>query len=375
MVIYINVFLRRTIAGIANDCWFYAAIAAYTVIGVALLSALGATDRATYEPYIIRWPVLFGITMPAIALLIDVLLVLHRFNSKRGLAFRKTFSPSRLGYLVSGIALIMAMMMFQGTFTSVKNALTLFHGGTFPYDRTQADIDKAIHFGVDPWVWLNKVTGTDMIRMVVEWNYNVLWFVLCFSALFFIATSPKVAAIRGRYIACFMLVWVVLGNVIAGLFLSAGPAFYGAVTGDKIRFAEQLAFLARGAGAGSSAANYQEYLWSLHESGRVGLASGISAFPSVHVGLITLNALAISEWSRRVGVLAFAYVAFICASSVYLAWHYAIDGYVSVAVTIAIWWAAKKVETRLPKHASVTTVEERQTAPPYSFRSATSSTR
>jgi membrane-associated phospholipid phosphatase len=148
--------------------------------------------------------------------------------------------------------------------------------------------------------------------------------------------------VRSRYLFAFMLLWIVVGNVLAGLFLSAGPAFYGLVTGDVGRFADQLAFLARGDGVAHSAATYQNYLWNLHDSGETGLASGISAFPSVHVGLISLNAFFLYGYRRRLGIAAFCYVLFVGVSSVYLAWHYAIDGYVAFAAAGLIYLAIMK---------------------------------
>jgi hypothetical protein len=206
----------------------------------------------------------------------------------------------------------------------------------FPQDLVQADIDRWLHFGVDPWRWLLAIGESDALRAALEWNYNVAWFALVFGALFFVATSPAAAGIRTRYVAMFMLVWVVCGNVLAGLFLSAGPAFFGFVTGDEARFAEQLAFLARGADGSHSAAAYQAYLWSLHASGQSGFGSGISAFPSVHVALVAMNAFFLAERWPRLAIAAWAYVALIVASSVYLAWHYAIDGYVSILVVGAM---------------------------------------
>ncbi|TIX65876.1 MAG: hypothetical protein E5V33_06590, partial [Mesorhizobium sp.] len=151
--------------------------------------------------------------------------------------------------------------------------------------------------------------------------------------------------------ACFMAVWIIVGNVLAALFLSAGPAFYGAVTGDVARFGEQLAFLAHGAASRNSAVTYQQYLWSLHEARQAGFASGISAFPSVHVGLAMLNALFLREYDRRLGALAFLYVVFVAVSSVYLAWHYAIDGYVSAAVTLVVYAIARKLIPADPRPA------------------------
>lgn len=333
---------RETRAMIRADAPFYLAILIYTVCALLLLDLLGAREQAAYAIYVKRWALLFLFVMPAIALSLDAIRLVHRFDTRRRLAARRVFSTNRLARLFAGIALLMAMVLFQGSFTSIKNVLPLMQGG-FPHDAAQADIDRWLHFGADPWQWLYALGENAVMRAVVEWNYNVLWFVISFGALFFVVTSPRAADIRNRYIAMFILTWVVLGNVLAGLFLSAGPAFYGAVTGDEARFAAQLAFLAGNEGSSHSAAAYQAYLWSLYESGRAGFGSGISAFPSVHVGLIALNAFFLADHSRRWGALAFAYLAFIVASSVYLGWHYAIDGYVSIAVVAAFHFALKRV--------------------------------
>lgn len=86
---------------------------------------------------------------------------------------------------------------------------------------------------------------------------------------------------------------------------------------------------------------FQEYLWTLYQSGTIGLGSGISAFPSMHVALATVVALYAWEWSRKLGFVAWVYVAFILCSSVYLGWHYAIDGYASIVVVSGLYWALR----------------------------------
>lgn len=287
--------------------------------------------------YFGQWTKVFLFAMPVIAIAFDLFLLVHRFDRRRALAFRRIFSPKRMAGLISGVFLLGGLMFFQGSFTSIKNMLPALRGG-FVDDRAQADIDAWLHFGVDPWIWLHSILGQDWVRSIIEFNYNVLWFVLCFGALFFVATSPSADGIRKRYLLLFAFVWIGCGNILAGLFLSAGPAFYGDVVGDHARFADLVAFLSRGEGS-SSAAGYQTYLWELHESGSAGFGSGISAFPSIHVGLITLNALFLNSYSRRLGIVAFLYVAFIQISSVYLGWHYAIDGYVSMVVVVAAYYA------------------------------------
>lgn len=356
---------RTTLAGafaaqVRGDAWLYAFVAGYSALGIALLVATDSWDRATYSIYFLRWLTIFAFLFPALAVLIQYAQVIHRFDQRRTLALKRAFNADRTARLLAGSLLLIVLVFFQGTFTSIKNALSVWHGG-FPYDRVQADIDRWLHFGTDPWRYLLVVGDHPFIRQMVEWNYNVLWFALVFGALFVVATSPRLASVRGRYILCFMLVWIVCGNVLAGLFMSAGPAFYGEVTGDTARFAEQLSFLAGGLGQANSAAEYQAYLWRLHESGQTGFGSGISAFPSVHVGLVAMNVYFLQERSRLLALAGYAYLAFIVASSVYLGWHYAIDGYASIIVVLALhvlvrkaWRApASRASTRAARPAAV----------------------
>ncbi|MDG4905313.1 phosphatase PAP2 family protein [Mesorhizobium sp. WSM4898] len=327
---------------VRRDSGLYLAIVIYVLAGLIFLNAIGAADRLAFSIYFGSWISLNGFALPTTAILADAILIMHRFNSRRRLVAKRVFSTGRLAYSLSGLCLLMALMIFQGNFTSVKNGMSAWQGG-FQFDVLHADIDAFLHLGADPWRWLYSVAESDLVRAIIEWNYNVFWFLLNFVGLFFVATSPMVASVRTRYLACFMAVWILVGNILAALFLSAGPAFYGAVTGDTARFGEQLAFLARGAGSSNSAAAYQQYLWSLYEAKQTGFATGISAFPSVHVGLAMLNALFVREYSRLLGAFALLYVAFVAVSSVYLAWHYAIDSYVAVIVVSVIYIVARKL--------------------------------
>lgn len=339
---YVHSFASQTIASIRADAILYLMIVSYALIGLIFLATVGADDRAAYSFYIERWPWIVGIFMPAAAISFDLFWIVHRFNRRRGSVMRKVFGPARLAHFVSGICLLIAFTVFLGTFTSVKNGLSVWQDG-FPFDRVQADIDAALHFGVDPWRWLFVVLKDDTVRSVIEWNYGLGFFILCFGTLFFVVTSPRTAHLRMRYLVSYMVMWIIVGNIFAGLFMSAGPAFYGFVTGDLSRFAEQVQFLARDTGGENLAANYQAILWERYIAGKTGGATGISAFPSMHVALAVFNALFAWEHSRRLGIVATAYAVVIAASSVYLAWHYAIDGYAAAALTVLIYFAARKL--------------------------------
>lgn len=325
-----------------SDAPIYVVAALYVAIGYAVMAGKGYLAFGTLQAYLTAWSVNFGLLGPVFVTIFGLLHIVIRLNKRRGLAYRAMFAPDRVGRFVAGtILLLTAMLLFTTMFSAVKTSFPIDHG--FRFDVAHADIDKAIHFGVDPFRLLYAVAEHPLVLRIVEANYNVLWFIICYFTLYWVVTSPRTKSIRVRYVLTWMLSWAIIGNLIAGTWLSAGPAFYGLVTGDTNRFADQLAFLATTAGEKNSAFNFQSYLWSLYAGGKVGIGSGISAFPSIHVAVTTINALFIGEISRRFAVVMWAYVGFIILSSVYLGWHYAIDGYVSVVCVLAIYWALRRL--------------------------------
>lgn len=321
---------------IREDRIIYAVVLVHAAVAVAAIWSTGVSSAFAYLAYFPTWPFVFLVFFPILYGLLVTLRVVHRLERRRVTATRLILSDKRMAHFGAGLVLLCAIMVFQGTFTSFKNAFPTWWGG-FPFDVFQADLDKSLHFGSDPWHYLYAIGESGIVRAFIEWNYNQGWFILCFSALFWVAVSYETRAIRTRYFLCYVLLWIIVGNVFAGLFLSAGPAFYGNVTGDTVRFAGQMAFLGESSEGMHSAVRMQHYLWATQQRGEAGFGSGIAAFPSMHVALVTLNALFLYAHSRKAGLLAFGYVGLIIASSVYLAWHYAIDGYFAVVVTVIVY--------------------------------------
>jgi membrane-associated phospholipid phosphatase len=81
----------------------------------------------------------------------------------------------------------------------------------------------------------------------------------------------------------------------------------------------------------------------MHVSGQPGLGTGISAFPSMHLALFTMNAMFLREFKPSWVPWAWAYTAILLVSSVYLGWHYAVDGIASIALAAGIYFAVRKV--------------------------------
>lgn len=337
-------YLDETTRAVRRDAAVYLLIVVHAFAGLLFLEYTGIAETVSYGLYFDRWAIRTVLFMPVVLVLGTYLLQLRR-GQRRRTALAYAVSARRLATLTTAVVMLFAFMLFQGAFTSVKNGLSLAWGG-FPHDRLQADIDAALHFGIDPWRLMFAVVRDKTFLAIVEWNYGVMWFFVSFGALVAAILSPGGNALRRRYLVTFILVWAVAGNLFAGLFMSAGPAFYGAVTGDAGRFAEQLSWLALHDGG---SAFYQDYLWRLHIEGVTGFGSGISAFPSVHVALAAMNAMFAWSIDRRLGIAAWLYVAFIQFSSVYLAWHYAIDGYAGIAITAVVYQAVARLPSLLAR--------------------------
>ena len=134
------------------------------------------------------------------------------------------------------------------------------------------------------------------------------------------------------------VVWIGLGNFVAGIFLSAGPVYYGYMTGDADRFSEFFTAINAYGFQNTGTPRVQEMLWNYHVEGHASLGSGISAFPSVHVGMATLIGLYLWRKLGRFGAVALLFPLAIQIFSVLLGWHYAVDGYFSIAVVLVAWY-------------------------------------
>jgi hypothetical protein len=262
-------------------------------------------------------------------------------------------SPIRFGWLVikdlriveRGIIALPCLLLFpqfSSAFTSVKSAIPLLQ--PFGLDPLFARWDSLIHGG-HAWELIHPLVGYPLVTFALNISYNLwLFMILITFALVTVMTSDR--ELREQYLLSFFGCWILLGSVAAIGLSSAGPCFYGLLyPGDPyaplmsyLRSVDELYPI--------WALPTQDMLWANYESNSTGLGSGISAMPSLHVALATLNALLLSRLSRSAGILGWAYLALILVGSVHLGWHYAIDGYVSILAVMLIWRVAGWWATR-----------------------------
>ena len=158
-----------------------------------------------------------------------------------------------------------------------------------------------------------------------------------FVILFCVTFSVGNERVRSQYLIAFVLVWAILGNVVATLVSSVGPAFVFPFYNDST-FDPLMDYLR------TTDKTYS--VWALvgqnallADAGLDGprLGSGISAFPSLHVAVATLNAIYLWRFGRLLRWSGVAFLVAIQLGAVHLAWHYAVDGYASMLATPVIW--------------------------------------
>lgn len=309
---------------------------------LALLAGKGTNGLAP-QTYILNFNLYLAALFVALVIVLATALTRHRPASPiRFVA--ASFTPSGFSsQLVGGLPMLLALVIFLPVFGLMKSAIPLF--SSYTWDDTWIQLDRVLH-GTDPWRILQPVFGYPLVTSILAGSYH-LWLLLIYAGgvgfCFFVGDRE----LRARFFITYFASWALLGNAMAIAFASVGPCFVGPMFGDH-RFDEQMAYL--------RAANehypvmtlaVQQQLADWYTSGEAGLGRGISAMPSMHVSVAFLFFLAMRRISRVAGLLFGIFFVIIMIGSVHLAYHYAVDGYVSIAATWLIWLAAGAAARRI----------------------------
>ncbi|WP_017930847.1 phosphatase PAP2 family protein [Robiginitomaculum antarcticum] len=241
------------------------------------------------------------------------------------------------------IKLVIALFSFA-TFIFVYSTVKTRIPAVQPYvwDEFFMRLDRAFFLGNDPWTLFRWVYDVPIVLRVMDFIYDI-WAVILVGiwALSFV-TRRADARDRYRVPLALMLTWFIGGNVLAVIFSSAGPCYYGAITGLPDPYSAQMGALTLiDEVSPLRAVNYQDILWSVYESPSLGLG-GISAFPSMHCATSFL--LVLMAWNKPVWrAAALTFFGFIFISSFVLAWHYAVDGIFAIPIALLGWWLAGKL--------------------------------
>ncbi|GEM_PF-347856 len=246
---------------------------------------------------------------------------------------------SRFGIarVAGAAAAVLLMVVFLQLFEAVKTAIPVIH--PFSWDQALYHADRALALGHDPWRLLQPFLGHPVVTHVLDDGYAI-WYVVIMGTLLWQCWSPR-RGLRDRFLLAFVLCWAVLGSVLATLFSSAGPTYYGQVVGHPDPYTPLMDYLRRVDAVHSvTALKIQRYLWEGYTGVAVHSVQGISAMPSLHVSMAVLATLVAARYRRWLAVPFGAFTVLVFLGSIELAWHYAVDGYVAAVLTLGCWWAA-----------------------------------
>jgi hypothetical protein len=241
--------------------------------------------------------------------------------------------PVKAGLPLLGVAIVLLPY-----FSKMKSAIPLFNDYT--WDQTFIAWDRAIFFGYDAWEVLQPILGFPVVTAFLALLYQ-LWFLLLYPGVMFFAFAKIDRTVQRQFFLSYMLSWTLIGGLMATLLASVGPCFVAPLLGYDT-FDAQMAYL--------NAANehvpimvlpVQELLLEWYSKAEDGLGSGITAMPSMHVAIAFLYWIAVCRISPKWGAAFGVFFAVIWISSVHLAYHYAVDGLVSVIAVAAIWTLSK----------------------------------
>jgi hypothetical protein len=232
-----------------------------------------------------------------------------------------------LSSILGLLAVYILAAPFLSTFASFKQVIPFIQD--FNWDYRFMKLDYMLHFGVHPWEIFSFLLYNDRAIQVFDYLY-ILWFPVLFLMCLWMAWSSR-RQLRLQFFITAALIWILPGSVLAIIFSSAGPCYFSNFVDYYSNPYEPLMaqLLKINKSMPLFAVQNQLGLWESYQN-RIWLPfGGISAMPSVHVALAVVFALTGWNINRWVGI--------ILIGAVILGWHYAVDGYVSIILTLLLW--------------------------------------
>ncbi len=320
--------------------WLLAIILIYFAAGFAVLGYVDRPEKMTFTLYSALALKMTGIFAVAFAILypLCVMVFVRPASLLQYLATDINANWLTLERLAGGCLILLLLPRFISLFTVFKTLIPVVN--PYAWDPRFAEWDRWLHGGIDPWQLLQPVLGYPWISSGINFFYH-LWIFVLYGILLWQAFSVRDPRLRMQFFLTFVLVWSLLGGLMATLLSSVGPVYFGRVTQLVDPFQPLLDYLqAANEVAPIWALQLHDWLWRSHILGEYNFGTGISAMPSIHVAAAVMFALLGWRAHRLLGLALTLFAVIIMIGSVHLAWHYAIDGYVAAVLTYGLWRAA-----------------------------------
>jgi hypothetical protein len=293
---------------------------------------------SAFSPYSIVANFIFYSISTILIFLLSYLGLLWKYKPESPIKFTfdQPHAKLQLRRILKSAPILVILSAVLPTFSAMKSQI----GSIFPYswDTVFLNADLYIH-GTDPWRILQPILGFPFATWTIGWFYH-LWVLLLYVGTPLLCIYFRTHPVFRQFICSYLLCWALIGSVFANIFASVGPCFLEEFTGnphyrplmDYLHGVDRqypLMFL-----------DVQQSLLGWQRDGDTNLGRGISAMPSMHVSIALLFALTISRISRLWGYAFWAFFGIIFIGSIHTGYHYAVDGYTSILMTLSIWWLA-----------------------------------
>lgn len=239
--------------------------------------------------------------------------------------------------VLAKLPLLAIAIGFMPFFSTLKSMIPLFND--FSWDPVFIAWDRALFFGHDAANVLQPLLGHPLVTALLAVLYHA-WIMLIYVGVLFFLFYRAAAPVARQYFLSFVLIWTVIGGALATVFASVGPCFVGPIFGDSTFDAHMAYLRTANEQVPVLTLNVQDMLLQWYREGERGLGSGITAMPSMHVAMAQLSWLGMRRVSPKAGWWFFGFFVVIWIGSVHLAYHYAVDGLISVIATTALWSAS-----------------------------------
>lgn len=232
------------------------------------------------------------------------------------------------GRFTEGLPLFLAILIMIFIIPFMKSMIQYIH----PYgiDSLLEHWDSALHGGEHPQDWIAPIVEKTSFVPVLNITYN-LWFPVMLGAYWYAAFLDGDRRRRMRFLWASLLGWVLIGGVMATLASSVGPLFYGDFILGANPYEAYIAHLKEINKTHTLLSlSVAAILLDMSKDSNIIDANGISAMPSMHLAVATLVTMYAFDCRKIIGVFAVLFLLLILTGSIYLGWHYAIDGYAGI---------------------------------------------
>lgn len=298
-------------------------VAIFVTVEVALWWIAFLAGRA-FAPMVIGYG---AVTFLAFALVLGIrLLAWLRHLRTSGTQVPSPFDAGRRHFrrIVAILVGLQILILGSAAFGALKAAMP--KAVPFWLDVPLASAERAV-FGLHPWQISHALFG--WATPALDQLYATFVPVHLIAVLGVLTARPS--RLKSRALITLGLAWLTIGIGGAYLLSSAGPVFY-----DRILGGDTFSDLTHALDAGAPiTVKTADLLWHFHSMDVPVIANGISAMPSMHVGLTVWLALVLRH--TRWATLTWTYCGLIWLGSVHLGWHYASDGLVAGVAILLLW--------------------------------------